>query len=104
VSAVSERAGTTPGQAFTEAAVSGAAIGTALGAGLGAPIGAALGNPGVGAAIRAGSGALGGTAVGVGASQAAAGTAQWRYDIAYEQCMCTKGHQIPVVIQPPQRP
>ncbi len=84
----SVQAGTTPGQASTEAALSSAAIGTALGAGLGAAVGA-------------GSGALGGTAVGVGASQAAAGTVQWRYDIAYEQCMYAKGHQIPVIMQPP---
>jgi len=99
----SAQAGTTPGQASTEAAVSSAAIGTTLGAGLGASIGAASGNPGVGAAVGAGSGALGGTAVGVGASQAAAGTVQWRYDIAYEQCMYAKGHQIPVVMQLPPR-
>ena len=76
----SAQAGTTPGQASTEAAVSSAALGTVLGAGLGAAIGA-------------GSGALGGTCVGMGASQAAAGTVQWRYDIAYEQCMYAKGHQ-----------
>ena len=87
----SAQAGTTPGQASTEAAVSSAALGTVLGAGLGAAIGA-------------GSGALGGTCVGMGASQAAAGTVQWRYDIAYEQCMYAKGHQIPVVMQPLQRP
>jgi hypothetical protein len=100
----SAQAGTTPGQASTEAALSSAAIGTTLGAGLGAAIGAASGNPGVGAAIGAGSGALGGTAVGVGASQAVAGTVQWRHDIAFEQCMYAKGHQVPVVMQPPQRP
>jgi hypothetical protein len=74
----SAQAGTTPGQASTEAAVSSAALGTVLGAGLGAAIGA-------------GSGALGGTCVGMGASQAAAGTVQWRYDIVYEQCMYAKG-------------
>ncbi len=55
----SAQAGTTGGQASTEAAVSSAAIG-------------------------AGSGALGGTFVGMEASQAAPGTVQWRYDIAYE--------------------
>lgn len=92
----SEQAGTTPGAASTQSAASSAAVGTVLGAGLGAAVGAASGNPGVGAAIGAGSGALGGTMVGVGASQAAAGTVQWRYDIAYEQCMYAKGHQIPV--------
>lgn len=99
----SAQAGTTPGQASTEAAMSSVAVGTVLGAGLGAAVGAASGNPGVGAAIGAGSGALGGTMVGVGASQAAAGTVQWRYDIAYEQCMYAKGHQIPVIMQRPQR-
>ncbi len=88
--------GTTPGQASTEAGVSSAAMGTILGAGLGAAIGAASGNPGVGAAIGAGGGALGGTAVGLGVSQAAAGSVQWRYDVAYEQCMYAKGNRIPV--------
>ena len=90
------QAGTTPGQASTEAGVSSAAIGTLLGAGLGAAIGAASGNPGIGAAIGAGSGALGGTLYGVGASQATAGSVQWRYDLAYQQCMYAKGNQIPV--------
>lgn len=80
----STQVGTTPGQASTEAGVSSAAIG------------AASGNPGVGAAIGAGGGALGGTAVGLGSSEAAAGTVQWRYDVAYQQCMYAKGNQIPV--------
>ena len=99
----SAQAGTTPGQASTESALSSAAIGTVLGAGLGAAIGAASGNPGVGAAIGAGSGAFGGTFVGMGASQAAAGTVQWHYDIAYEQCMYAKGNQIPVTGIPQPR-
>ncbi len=97
-----QQAGTTPGSASTESVVSSAAIGTLLGAGLGAAIGAASGNPGIGAAIGAGSGALGGTLYGVGASQAAAGTVQWRYDIAYEQCMYAKGNQIPATVRAPQ--
>ena len=90
-----QQAGTTPEAASTESAVSGAAVGTILGAGLGAAIGAASGNPAIGAAIGAGSGLLGGTMVGASASQAAAGTVQWRYDIAYQQCMYAKGNQIP---------
>jgi len=98
-----QQAGTTPGAASTESTVSGAAIGSALGAGLGAAIGAASGHPGIGAAIGASSGLLGGTAVGVGVSQAAAGTVQWRYDIAYQQCMYAKGNQIPAVVRAPQR-
>ncbi len=94
-----QQAGATPASASTESAVSSAAIGTVLGAALGAAIGAASGNPGIGAAIGAGSGALGGTLYGAGASQAAAGSVQWRYDIAYQQCMYAKGNQIPGTVQ-----
>ena len=97
-----QQIGTTPGQASTESGVSSAVIGTLIGAGLGAAIGAASGNPGVGAAIGAGSGLLGGTLYGAGASQAAAGSVQWRYDNAYEQCMYAKGNQIPVAVRAPQ--
>ena len=96
-----QQVGTTPGQASTESAVSSAAIGTVIGAALGAAIGAAAGNPAVGAAIGAGSGLFGGTLYGVGASQAAAGTVQWRYDSAYEQCMYAKGNQTPVTMRAP---
>ena len=92
--------GTTPGQASTEAGVSSAVIGTVLGAGLGAAIGAASGNPGAGAAIGAGGGALGGTMYGIGASQSAAGSVQRRYDMAYQQCMYSKGNQVPVAGSP----
>ncbi|HSB82389.1 MAG TPA: glycine zipper family protein [Candidatus Methylomirabilis sp.] len=88
--------GTTPGQAWTESALSHATIATLLGAALGAAIGAASGDAGIGAAIGAGSGALGGTLVGVGAGQATAGTVQARYDVAYQQCMYAKGNQIPM--------
>jgi hypothetical protein len=27
---------------------------------------------------------------------------QWRYDIAYQQCMYAKGNQIPAVVRAPQ--
>lgn len=89
-----QQVGTTPGQASTESGVSSAVIGTV--------IGAAAGNPAIGAAIGAGSGLLGGTLYGVGASQAAAGTVQWRYDTAYEKCMYAKGNQIPVTVRSTQ--
>jgi len=88
-----QQVGTTPGQASTESAVSSATIGTLIGAGLGA----ASGNAGVGA----GSGLLGGTLYGTGASQAAAGTVQPRYDSADEQCMYAKGNQTPVTMRAP---
>ncbi len=67
-----------------------AVLGTVLGAGLGAAIGG-----GQGAAIGAGAGALGGTAVGAGNASHAQYSVQQRYNIAYEQCMASKGNQLP---------
>jgi uncharacterized protein YcfJ len=67
-----------------------AVLGTVLGAGLGAAIGG-----GRGAAIGAGAGALGGTAVGGSNAEHTQGTIQQRYNIAYEQCMASKGNQLP---------
>ncbi len=87
--------GTTPGHAATKSAFSSAVLWTLLGAALGAAFGASSGDAGIGAAIGAGSGALAGTLSGVDASQAAAGTVQSRYDVAYQQCMYAKGNQIP---------
>lgn len=78
-----------------QSTATGAVIGTVIGAGLGAAIGAAAGNPGAGAAIGAGGGLLGGTAVGANAGAHSAATVQRRYDAAYQQCMYSKGHQIP---------
>ena len=83
--------------------VNGAAIGTLLGAGLGAAIGSASGNVGAGAAI----GAAGGMALGAaGASEpahAAGHEVQRRYDIAYQQCMYSKGNQIPGSVRESRR-
>jgi len=95
-----QEAGITPEQIANQPVVTGAAVGTVLGAGLGAAIGAASGNPGIGAAIGAGSGLLVGTGIGYGESAAAVGSVQWRYDIAFEQCMYAKGNQIPVNVAP----
>ena len=68
------------------------AVGTALlGAGLGAGLGAAAGNAGAGAAAG---GALG-TGVAAGNAQTAAQTIQQQYDVAYSQCMYSKGNQVP---------
>jgi hypothetical protein len=67
-----------------------AVLGTVLGAGLGAAIGG-----GRGAAIGAGAGALGGTAVGTGPSERAQYSLQQRYDMAYSQCMYSRGNQVP---------
>lgn len=67
-----------------------AVLGTVLGAGLGAAIGG-----GRGAGIGAASGALGGTALGAGGSANAQAGIQQQYNIAYMQCMYTRGNQIP---------
>jgi hypothetical protein len=77
------------GQAQTanNQAVGGAILGTVLGAGLGAAIGG-----GRGAAIGAAGGAVAGTAYGANSSQYAQGGIQQQYDIAYRQCMFSKGN------------
>lgn len=68
-------------------AVGTALVGTALGAGLGA----AAGDAGLGAAA----GGVAGTAAAGSGAQDAAQTIQQRYDIAYSQCMFSKGNQVP---------
>jgi uncharacterized protein YcfJ len=76
-----------------------AVIGTLLGAGLGAAIGG-----GRGAAIGAGAGALGGTAVGAGPVQNEQYSLQQRYDLAYSQCMYSRGNQVPGYAPPAAPP
>ncbi len=82
-------------QTGTNQALIGAGVGTLLGAGLGAAIGG-----GRGAAIGAGAGALGGTAVGASNAQHSEMSIQQRYDIAYEQCMYSRGNQVPGYVAP----
>ncbi len=71
-------------------AVGGAVLTTVLGAGLGAAVGG-----GRGAGIGAASGAGLGAGLGAGASSGAQGGIQYQYDIAYSQCMYTRGDQVP---------
>jgi peptidoglycan hydrolase-like protein with peptidoglycan-binding domain len=71
-------------------AVGTAVLGTVLGAGLGAAVGG-----GRGAGIGAASGAVVGTGVGADGAGGAQMTIQQRYDIAYSQCMYSKGDQVP---------
>jgi hypothetical protein len=78
-------------------AVLGPLLGSAVGAALGAAFGAAAGNAGLGAATGAGAGLVLGTAGGAAAGYGAAGGLQGRYDRAYQQCMATKGNQVPGV-------
>jgi hypothetical protein len=77
-------------EAANNQAVTEGVIGTALGAGLGAAIGG-----GRGAAIGAGSGAVVGTAVGANTSANAQMSIQQRYNIAYAECMQTRGNRAP---------
>ena len=93
----SRQTGITPGQAATTSTVEGAAVGTLLGAGLGAAIGAIAHEPGLGAAVGAGAGLVGGTAIGAGRGETAGHEVQRRYDIAYEQCMYSRGNPVPTV-------
>jgi hypothetical protein len=76
-------------EAANNKAVSEGIIGTVLGAGLGAAVGG-----GRGAAIGAASGAVVGTAVGGNTSAHAQNSLQQRYNIAYAQCMSSKGNDV----------
>jgi hypothetical protein len=89
------QAGWNANETVNQNVASGAAIGTVLGAGLGAVIGSASGNVGAGAAIGAASGLALGTAGAAEPARAAGYEVQRRYDIAYQQCMYSKGNQIP---------
>jgi uncharacterized protein YcfJ len=71
-------------------AVGAAVVGTALGAALGAAAGG-----GRGAGIGAAAGAVAGTAYGADRSDLSNYGIQRRYDIAYAQCMYSRGNQVP---------
>jgi hypothetical protein len=90
-----QQTGIAPQDAANQSLIGSAAVGTVLGAAAGAAIGAAAGNPAAGAAIGAGSGAVLGTGAGLGSAQYSAGSAQYRYDIGYVQCMSAKGESTP---------
>lgn len=76
--------------------VAGGLIGGAV---LGAGVGALIGG-GRGAAIGAGTGAVVGTTAGAQASAQTQAAAQQQYDIAYGQCMYSRGNQVPGYFQP----
>jgi len=94
-----QQAGGSPGETANQGTASGAVLGTLLGAGLGAGIGAATGSAGAGAAIGGATGLLGGSAIGSGQGRTSASQLQRRYDNAYEQCMYSKGNQVPGMAQ-----
>ena len=67
---------------------------TAVGAAGGALLGAAGGNAGMGAAIGAGVGLLGGAAYSAHRNNQSHAATQQSYNIAYAQCMTTKGNRV----------
>jgi len=83
--------GTTPDKAAMDSAAKSAVVGSAVGAVAGGIIDGRSG-----AALGAGTGLLFGAMAGAGASQGSARSAQWRYDVGYQQCMYAKGHKVPV--------
>lgn len=89
--ASSQVGGNTPDQAAVDSAARSAVVGTAIGAVAGGMIDGRSG-----AAVGAGTGLLIGSMAGAGASHGAARSAQWRYDVGYQQCMYAKGHKVPV--------
>jgi len=88
------RTGVTPGAAANQAGVGSAVVGTLVGAAVGALIGTAAGDPAIGAAIGGGAGLLTGTAAGLNNAAISGGDIQYRYDIAYQQCMATTGNKV----------
>ena len=72
---------------------------TALGAGLGLALGAATGDGNAATAGAVAGGAVGAT-IGAGMSDDANYSIQRRYDIAYAQCMYSKGNQVPGYARP----
>jgi hypothetical protein len=82
--------GTNASQNATSSALTSAAVGTALGAAVGLATGGGSG-AGTGAAI----GAVAGTAVGLGQADTSYRGTQRRYDIAYQQCMYSRGNLLP---------
>ena len=85
-----QQVGLVPPQAAAQSVLTGAAAGTALGV-----------------AAGAGTGLLVGTAAGADTGYGASWRRQWRYDIAYEQCMYAKGNQVsgfPVISTPSPPP
>ncbi len=83
--------GATPEQAQVDSAVKSAAVGAAVGAAAGAIAGGHRN-----AAAGAGVGLIVGSAAGAGAAHGSQRELQRRYDIGFQQCMCAKGHRVPV--------
>jgi hypothetical protein len=94
----SQATGMTTADANTQSMVGSAVVGTVVGA----AAGAAMGGRHNGAASGAEMGLLAGTMIGAGQGASSARDVQRRYDIAYEQCMYSKGNQLPSAGYRPQ--
>lgn len=88
-------AASSSGATGNDAASSNLAGNAALGTVLGATAGALIGGNHQGAGVGAGVGLLAGAATGSNRGSYAAGDVQYRYNIAYQQCMYAKGNQLP---------
>ena len=91
--------GATPNEVAQQNAVTTAAAGVAIGTAAGALLGGREGAP-----VGAGVGLLAGTSAGTEQGAYAQRDTQWRYDIAYQQCMYAKGNQVPGVAAPAYLP
>ncbi len=83
------------GQAAQDNAAAQAAGGAAVGAVVGAMLGSATGQAGAGAAWGAGTGLMFGGAAAGNSGAASSYTLQRQFDVAYMQCMYTRGNQVP---------
>jgi len=92
------------GQRAGAATNNGTATGAVAGAALGAASGAAIGQSGAAAGVGAGVGLLAGAAVGSDYGNRSAGYLQYRYNLTYEQCMYSKGNQVPNFAAPSSIP
>ena len=90
----------TPDSQGSTAGVNSAAAGAAIGL----LAGAALGGNSRSAVAGAALGTAGGAIAGSGAASQTAHTVQGRYDVAYQQCMYSKGNQVPMAAGRYQRP
>jgi len=79
-------------------AIATAAVSAIIGTAAGALIGTGFGDAGAGAAVGAGAGLATGGIGGATNAQMSATGLQQRYNLAYMQCMYTKGNQVPGVI------
>jgi len=84
-----------PSQAAQDYTAANTAGSAAVGAAVGALIGSATGQAGAGAAWGAGTGLLFGGAAAGNAGAVSSYTLQRQFDIAYMQCMYTRGNQVP---------